>query len=145
VRDKASDFKRTGYVAVFDADSRVIKSQVHDDLLKELQESMSPLFLKSKPASSTASGSLNESSSQSPVRDMIDPMMYPLIYRRTRVLTDDGKVDLERPKSWRPSNSQITPISEKPAHSWDEMHHKERKARDFLDSQYVGKRWSNAF
>ncbi|KAJ5770862.1 uncharacterized protein N7511_002913 [Penicillium nucicola] len=145
LRDKASDFKRTGYVAVFDADSRVIKSQVHDDLLKELQESMSSLFSESKSVSSTASGDPNESGSESPVRDVIDPLMYPLIYGQTRVLADAGKVDMERPESWRSSQPQISPIPEKPARLHDEMHLEERKARDFMDSRYVGKRWSNAF
>lgn len=147
LRDKASDFKRTGYVAVFDADSRVIKSQVHDDLLKELQESMSPLFSESKSVSSTASGDPNESGSESPVRDVIDPLMYPLIYGRTLVLADEGKVDLERPESWRPSQSQIAPISEKPSDRHEEMHLEERKKSDVRDSRHVGKHkyWSNAF
>jgi hypothetical protein len=145
LQDKASDFKRTGYVAVFDADSRVIKSQVHDDLLKELQESMSPLFSESKSVSSTASGDPNESGSESPVRDVIDPLMYPLIYGRTRVLADEGKVYMERPESWRPSQSQIAPIPEKPARPCDEMHLKERKAGAFSDTRWSGKRWSNAF
>ena len=141
LRDKASDFKRTGYVAVFDADSRVIKSQVHDDLLKELRESMSPLFLESRSVSSSASGDPH------PVRDVVDPFMYPLIYGRTRVLTDGGKVDLESPESWRPSQSQIAPIPEKPSDRHEEMHLEERKKRDVRDSRHVGKQkyWSNAF
>ncbi|KAJ5318111.1 Protein of unknown function DUF4246 [Penicillium antarcticum] len=147
LRDKASDFKRTGYVAVFDADSRVIKSHVHDDLLKELQESMSSLFSESNSASSTASGDLNESGSKSPVRDVIDPLMYPLIYGRTRVLADEGKVDLERPESWRPSQSHIAPVPEKPSDRHEEMHPKEREKRDVRDSRHIGKQkyWSNAF
>lgn len=48
LRDKASDFQRTGYVAAFDADSRVIKSQVHDDLVNELRESLAPFFFGTK-------------------------------------------------------------------------------------------------
>ncbi|KAJ5771872.1 hypothetical protein N7520_002401 [Penicillium odoratum] len=132
LRDKASDFKRTGYVAVFDADSRVIKSQVHDDLLKELRESMSPLFSESRSVSSFASGDSHMSDSESPVRDVVDPFMYPLIYGRTRVLTAGGKVDMERHESWRLSQSQIAPVPEKP--------------RSFY-ARYIGKRnyWSTAF
>ncbi|KAJ6144012.1 Protein of unknown function DUF4246 [Penicillium samsonianum] len=147
LRDKASDFKRTGYVAVFDADSRVIKSQVHDDLLKELRESMSPLFSESRSASSSASDDTPRSGSESPVRHVVDPFMYPLVYGRTRVLTDGGKVDLERPESWRPSQSQIAPIPEKPSDRHEEMHFEERKERDLRDSRHHRKRkyWSNAF
>ncbi|CAG8888095.1 unnamed protein product [Penicillium egyptiacum] len=147
LRDKASDFKRTGYVAVFDADSRVIKSQVHDDLLKELRESMSPLFSESRSASSSALDDTTRSDSENPVRHMVDPFMYPLVYGRTRVLTDGGKVDLERPRSWRQSQSQIASIPEKPSNRHKEMHLEERKQRDLRDFRHHRKRkyWSNAF
>ncbi|KAJ6010746.1 Protein of unknown function DUF4246 [Penicillium sp. IBT 35674x] len=147
LRDKASDFRRTGYVAVFDADSRVVKSQVHDDLLEELRESMSPLFSKSRSVSSSASGDSHRCGPESPVRHVVDPLMYPLIYGRTRVLTDGGKVDLNRPESWRPSQSQIAPIPEKPSDRHEEMHLEEREKRDLRDSRHVRKRkyWSNAF
>ncbi|KGO38628.1 Protein of unknown function DUF4246 [Penicillium expansum] len=147
LRDKAVDFKRTGYVAVFDADSRVIKSQVHDDLLKELRESMSPLFSQSRSGSPSPSDDTPGSDSESPVRHVVDPFMYPLVYGRTRVLTDGGKVDLERPESWRPSESQIAPIPEKQTDRQYEMQFKERKGRDRKDQRYHGKRryWSNVF
>ncbi|OQE41911.1 hypothetical protein PENCOP_c004G05506 [Penicillium coprophilum] len=46
LRDKASDLKRTAYVAVFDADPRVIKSQISGDLLKQLRESTSPFSFR---------------------------------------------------------------------------------------------------
>ncbi|KAJ5526491.1 hypothetical protein N7513_010650 [Penicillium frequentans] len=156
LRDKASDFKRTGYVAVFDADSQVIKCQVHGDLLKELRVSMSPLFSESRSVSSFPLGNSHMSDSESPVRDVVDPFMYPLIYGRTRVLTAGGKVDMERPESWRLSQSQIAPVPEKPrsfysvggAHDkHEEMHLEEREKKSRMDSRYIGKRnyWSTAF
>ncbi|KAJ6036599.1 Protein of unknown function DUF4246 [Penicillium herquei] len=156
LRDKASDFKRTGYVALFDADSRVIKSQVHDDLLKELCESMSPLFSASRSVSSSALGDFHMSDSESQARDVVDPFMYPLIYGRTRVLTAGGKVDMKRPESWRLSQSQIAPVPEKPRsfYSYDnekdkdeEMHLAEREEKSPMDSRFIGKAnyWSTAF
>ncbi|KAJ5898051.1 hypothetical protein N7504_008339 [Penicillium tannophilum] len=156
LRDKASDFKRTGYVAVFDADSRVIKCQVHDDLLKELRESMSPLFSESRSVSSFALGDSYMSDSESSVRDVVDPFMYPLIYGRTRVLTAGGKVDMERPESWRLSQSQIAPVPEIPRSGYslndthyhnEEMHVEEREKKSLSDCRYIGKRnyWSTAF
>ncbi|KAJ5171086.1 Protein of unknown function DUF4246 [Penicillium coprophilum] len=101
LRDKASDFKRTGYVTVFDTDSRVIKSQVSGDLLKQLRESTSPLFSKSKLRSALPSALADPPAvdPESPVRHVVDPSMYPLVYGRTLVLTDGGKVDMERPES----------------------------------------------
>ncbi|KAG0155503.1 hypothetical protein PDIDSM_1080 [Penicillium digitatum] len=74
LQDKASDFERTGYVAVFDADSRVIKSQVHENLLEELRASMSPLFSESRPASPSASDDASRSDSETAVRHVVDPL-----------------------------------------------------------------------
>lgn len=147
LRDKASAFKRKGYVAVFDADSRVIKSQVHDDLLKELRESMSPLFSESRPVASFDSSEPHQKDSESLVRDVVDPFMYPLIYGRTRVLTEGGKVDMERPDSWRLSQSQVAPIPEELPDRHKEMHLEERNKQDQMDSRWVRKRyyWSTAF
>lgn len=147
LRDKAADFKRTGYVAVFDADSRIIKSQVHDDLLKELRESMSPLFSQSRSGLSSALDDTPGSDPESPVRHVVDPFIYPLVYGRSRVLTGGGTVDLERPESWRPSESRIAPIPEKPTDKHYEMQLKERIRRDARDHRDHGKRryWSNFF
>ncbi|KAJ5320619.1 hypothetical protein N7508_000902 [Penicillium antarcticum] len=90
LRDKASDFKRTGYIAVFDTDSRVIKSQVHNDLLKELQESMSPLFSASKSVSSTASVDPNKSVSESP--GLISAAIEP--WNEMLILGDQGRTPI---------------------------------------------------
>ncbi|KXG50195.1 Protein of unknown function DUF4246 [Penicillium griseofulvum] len=147
LRDKASDFKRTGYVAVFDADSRVIKSQVPDNLLQELRQSMSPLFSKLTPVSSSTSDDTHASDSESPVRHVVDPFMYPLVYGRTPVLIDGGTIDLERPASWRLSQSQVVPIPEKPSDRHNEMHLKERHERNSSDYRDGSKHryWSNTF
>lgn len=124
LRDKASDFQRTGYVAAFDADSRVIKSQLHDDLLGDLRQALSPLFLESRSVSSLTAERSPHTEFEGPVRHVVDPFMYPLVYGRTRVLADGGRVDLDRPESWRSSQSQTAPIphlpSEKPwEYSWN--------------------------
>ncbi|KAJ5971677.1 uncharacterized protein N7479_001595 [Penicillium vulpinum] len=147
LRDKASDFKRTGYIAVLDAGSRVIKSQVPDDLLNELRESMSPLFSDSRSLLSSTSGETPGSGSESHVRHVVDSFLYPLIYGRTRVLTDGGKVDMERPGSWGPSQSQISVIPEKPSSTHRERYRDERARVDRRDTRYFDKYryWSNAF
>lgn len=92
-------------------------------------------------------GDYPENESKGPIRH-VDPFMYPLIFGRTRVLTDGGEVDLERPESWRQSQSQIAPIPEKPSSEWpEEMHHEERMRRGREDRRYHGKSkyWSDAF
>lgn len=146
LRDKASDFQRTGYVAAFDADSRVIKSQVPEDLLDELRQSLSPLFSKSRSVSSLSSGASPEVGFEGPVRHVVDPFMYPLVFGRTRILTDGGRVDLYRPESWRSSQSRIARIPDLPPDRY-EMHSEEREKKDGGDTRDICKRnfWSNAF
>ncbi|KAJ5156925.1 Protein of unknown function DUF4246 [Penicillium canariense] len=128
LRYKASDFQRTGYVAAFDADSRVIKTLVHDDLLDELRQSLSPLFSESRSVSSLSSGDSPEPEFEGPVRHVVDPFMYPLVYGRTRVLTDGSRVDLDRPESWRWSQSRIAPIPDLRPDRY-EMHPEEREKK----------------
>ena len=108
---------------------------------------MSPLFSQSRSSSSSASGDTPRSDSESPVWHVVDPFMYPLVYGRSRVLTDGGTVDLERPESWRPLESQIALIPEKPTDRHYEMQLKERRERDVKDRRHHGKRryWSNVF
>ncbi|KAF3394386.1 hypothetical protein F1880_004724 [Penicillium rolfsii] len=146
LQDKATDFQRTGYVATFDADSRVIKSQVPEDLLDELRHSLTPLFSEPRLVSSPNSSGSPELEFDGPVRHVVDPFMYPLVYGRTRVLIDGGRVDLDKPASWRTSKSRIAPIPDLPPEYY-EMHRGERKQKDGSDSRDIGKRdlWSNAF
>lgn len=86
LHDKASDFKRTGYVRVFDADSRVCKfnTLIDRDLRQDTSEAFEPLVAYTPIQSN-----------QKPVRQLVDPSMYPLVYGSTRVLTNGGAVGLE--------------------------------------------------
>ncbi|KAF7173515.1 hypothetical protein CNMCM6106_007605 [Aspergillus hiratsukae] len=105
LQDKASDFERTGYVIVFDADSRVCKSNtlVAPDLRKDIQEAFEPL-LSSTPTDSN----------QKPVRQLVDPSMYPLVYGTTRVLTNGKAVGLEI-ENWEGyKHCQVAPTPVKP-------------------------------
>ncbi|EAW12426.1 DUF4246 domain-containing protein [Aspergillus clavatus NRRL 1] len=106
LQDKASDFKRTGYVMVFDADSRVCKSNtlIASDLRKDIQEAFGPL-LSATPTQSN----------QKPVRQLVDPSMYPLVYGSSRLYTNGGAVGLE-PWNWEEyRHCQITPKPVKPS------------------------------
>lgn len=147
LRDKAVDFKRTGRVAAFDVGSRVVKSQVSTGLLEEMNDALAPLF--SKVGSSATSGGLTHTTrSESPVRHVVDPFMYPLVFGHTRVLDQGGQIDLKRPETWEPSNSEIAPIPERPRDRCQrddpEMHDEERSQIDFRGYRKP-ELWSNAF
>ena len=151
LQDKALDFKRTGRVAAFDVGSRVVKTQVPTDLLEEMNDALAPLFIKE--GSSAISGDLTHAARRaSPVRHVVDPFMYPLVFGHTRVLDQGGRVDLKKPENWEFSNTEIAPIPERP---WDrcerddpEMHYHERD-QDAWRNDWRGhskpELWSNAF
>ncbi|KAF7136773.1 hypothetical protein CNMCM5793_006242 [Aspergillus hiratsukae] len=116
LQDKPVDFRRTGYVMVFDADSRVCKSDtlVASDLCDDLQEAFGPL-VSSIPIDST----------QKPVRQLVDPSMYPLMYGMTRVLINVGAVGLELGNWEEYRHCQIAPIPVKPTGELYEMNQDE--------------------
>ncbi|KAF7159165.1 hypothetical protein CNMCM6106_006298 [Aspergillus hiratsukae] len=105
LQDKAEDFKRTGYVMVFDADSRVCKSDtlVEPDLRKEIRDAFGSLV-----SSTPADGG------QRSLRQLVDPSMYPLVYGSTRALTNGGAVGLELGNWDEYKHCQIAPVPVKP-------------------------------
>ncbi|RLL98496.1 hypothetical protein CFD26_105121 [Aspergillus turcosus] len=127
LQDKAVDFKRTGYVMVFNADSGVCKSNtlVAPDLRKDIQEAFEPL-LSSTPTDSN----------QKPVRQLVDPSMYQLVYGTTRVLTNGGAVGLEI-ENWEGyKHCQIAPTPVKPTGRLYEINQNEI-AREVDSRRYV--------
>ncbi|RAH67604.1 DUF4246 domain-containing protein [Aspergillus aculeatinus CBS 121060] len=144
LRDKAADFKRKGHVAVFDADSRVIKAEVDASLLADLRTAMEPLFSSTEKPDSEDKEALVEAGVQGPIRHVVDPSMYPLVYGRTKVLINGGKVDLDSFESCDNSRCQTAPIPNKLTKGLYELHPEER---DFNDGRRMGKPkyWSNNF
>ncbi|PYH85253.1 hypothetical protein BO82DRAFT_380854 [Aspergillus uvarum CBS 121591] len=105
------------HVAVFDADSRVIKAEVDAPV---------------------------EAGLQGPIRHVVDPSMYPLVYGRTKVLIDGGKVDLGGLGLYDESRCKTAPIPDKLPEQVYELHPNERNSND---GRRMGKPkyWSNNF
>ncbi|KAJ5475142.1 hypothetical protein N7539_008208 [Penicillium diatomitis] len=151
LQDKAMDFRRTGRVAAFDVGSRVVKTRVPTDLLREMNDALAPLF--AKEPSSAASGDLTYTARrESPVRHVVDPSMHPLVFGHTRVLDQGGQIDFQRPETWNSSNTGIAPIPERPRdrcqREESEMHADERREdawRDDGRGHSKPELWSNAF
>ncbi|RAH47137.1 uncharacterized protein BO95DRAFT_441568 [Aspergillus brunneoviolaceus CBS 621.78] len=144
LQDKAADFKRKGHVAVFDADSRVIKAEVDASLLADLRTAMEPLFSSTEKPDSEDKEALVEAGVQGPIRHVVDPSMYPLVYGRTRVLINGGKVDLDSFESCDNSLCQTAPIPDKLTKHPYELNHEERDPDDGRATNKP-KYWSNKF
>jgi hypothetical protein len=86
LKNKARESKRTGYVIVKDGDSPVAKSDrlVSLSLLQKLQRGLRPLL-------DDRTRSFDEWGKYSPLRHLVDPSLYPLVYGRTQVLVDGGR------------------------------------------------------
>ncbi|OJK03589.1 hypothetical protein ASPACDRAFT_1862977 [Aspergillus aculeatus ATCC 16872] len=144
LREKAANFKRKGHVAVFDADSRVIKAEVDASLLADLRTAMEPLFSSTEEPNSEDKEAPVEAGVQGPVRHVVDPSMYPLVYGRTKVFINGGKVNLDSFESCDYSGCQTAPIPDKLIKHPYELNHEER---DPYDGRGTNKPnyWSNKF
>lgn len=82
LRDKAAYFRENGFIRVLDTGSCVCKSDTEalDVLAGVFRREVVPLREEHRCSTSTFS--------------LVDPLLYPLVYGRSQVLTDGGKVDL---------------------------------------------------
>lgn len=98
LRDKAATFKETGLVSVFDSASCVVKSDVliSRKILEKLQTGTSSLVTEV----STGKGSYDllhresDFTSNKRTMNLVDPSLFPLIFGRTKVLSEGGSLDL---------------------------------------------------
>ncbi|KAK7709768.1 hypothetical protein SLS64_006009 [Diaporthe eres] len=91
LRDKAKRFERIGRVLVLDAGSRVSKSdqRVSEALRQELKDAVKPLLDRPDAERDWHPGSDDK------VLNLVHPSLFPLVYGRTRVLVNGGKVPLD--------------------------------------------------
>ncbi|KAG8160806.1 hypothetical protein KVR01_009070 [Diaporthe batatas] len=91
LRDKARRFEHTGRVLVFDAGSRISKSdqRVTETLRQELKDAVRPLLERPDSERDWHPGSDGK------VLNLVHPSLFPLVYGRTKVLVNGGKVPLD--------------------------------------------------
>jgi hypothetical protein len=98
LRDKALDFREKQHIRVLDTGTCVCKSDTADltALSKAFQQSVPSVLEQQQDW-----GKLDWRSNQ--VLSLIDPSLFPLIYGRSPILLDGGKVDLQH--IWEPQPS----------------------------------------
>ncbi|KAI5465081.1 hypothetical protein BGZ63DRAFT_379299 [Mariannaea sp. PMI_226] len=86
LRDKATEFAKTGLVLDLETSSRVCKSDVvvPQELQAEFREAVRPLL--NQPDKDWLPGSNDQ------VLNLVDPSLYPLVFNRSLVLSKGGKV-----------------------------------------------------
>ncbi|KAI7784137.1 hypothetical protein LA080_010449 [Diaporthe eres] len=91
LRDKAKRFERIGRVLVLDAGSRLSKSdqRISQSLRQELKDAVKPLLDRPDAERDWHPGSDDK------VLNLVHPSLFPLVYGRTRVLVNGGKVPLD--------------------------------------------------
>lgn len=91
LRDKAKLLERTGRVLVLDAGSRLSKSdqRVSESLRQELKDAVKPLLDRPDVERDWHPGSGDK------VLNLVHPSLFPLVYGRTKVLVNGGKVPLD--------------------------------------------------
>lgn len=91
LQDKARRFEKVGRVMVLDGNSRVSKSDtsISQDLNQELRKAVQPLLERPDEGKDWHPGSDGQ------VLDLVHPSLFPLVFGRTRVLTDGGCVPLD--------------------------------------------------
>ena len=97
LRDKAAVFKETGLIAVLDSASCIIKSDVlvSRGVLDQLRTGIDSFLAEMSPGQEPPDlHRVLEPSSSDRIVDLIDPALFPLIYGRTKVLTERGALDL---------------------------------------------------
>lgn len=105
LRDKARRFKKTGRVLVFDAASRISKSdtKIPETLNQELRRAVQPLLDLPEDEKDWHPGSREQ------VLDLVHPSLFPLVFDRTRVLMDGGTVSLDFGNTNAFENTKIAP------------------------------------
>ncbi|KAJ9136822.1 Protein of unknown function DUF4246 [Pleurostoma richardsiae] len=91
LRDKAKLFEETGKTFSYDSASRCVKSDVlvSKELRDELLEGVAPLLAVPDEEKDYHPGSNDQ------VLNLVHPSLFPLVYGRTRVLSQGGQVDLD--------------------------------------------------
>ncbi|KAH0171370.1 hypothetical protein KCU67_g2216, partial [Aureobasidium melanogenum] len=84
LRDKAPYFEQTGNIVVFNTGAGIVKSDaVAETIQTELRDAAELLEADEKAPRQQA------------VLNLVDPSLFPLVYGRTRVLMDSGRVSLD--------------------------------------------------
>ena len=86
LRDKADEYKEKHYVRILDTGSCVCKSDtlVPEQLQLDLQTGARPLLTHQN----------QERDDVDPVLRIVDPCLYPLVYGRSPVMVDGGRVEM---------------------------------------------------
>lgn len=110
LRDKARRFEGTGRVLVFDAGSRISKSdrRVTEALRQELKEAVRPLL--ERPDSERDW----HPDSDDKVLNLVHPSLFPLVYGRTKVLVNGGTVPLNFSSAGPYGEAETAPYIEQP-------------------------------
>ncbi|KFY38791.1 hypothetical protein V495_06374 [Pseudogymnoascus sp. VKM F-4514 (FW-929)] len=90
LRDKASRFEEAQFVRLMDAGAAACKSDtlVSESLRVALRDNIAPLLEESKAR--------QDHDPNQVLLELVDPMLFPLIYGKSLVLMDGGQVDLLR-------------------------------------------------
>lgn len=106
LRDKAKRFERIGRVLVLDAGSRISKSdqRVSESLRQELKDAVRPLLDRPDAERDWHPGSDDK------VLNLVHPSLFPLVYGRTRVLVNGGKVPLDFANVEALEGAEIAPL-----------------------------------
>lgn len=105
LRDKAKRFERIGRILVLDAGSGVSKSdqRVPESLRQELKDAVRPLQDRPDAERDWHPGSNDK------VLNLVHPSLYPLVYGRTKVLLNGGKVPLDFASAGVPDGAETAP------------------------------------
>lgn len=105
LRDKAKRFERIGRVLVLDAGSRLSKSdqRVSEALRQELKDAVKPLLDRPDAERDWHPGSGDK------VLNLVHPSLFPLVYGRTKVLLNGGKVPLDFASAGVPEGAETAP------------------------------------
>lgn len=107
LRDKARRFGKTGRVLVLDSGSTVSRSdqRVPESLRKELKDAVRPLLEQPDAERDWHPGSEDK------VLNLVHPSLFPLVYGRTKVLANGGKVPLDFASAEPPGGAEIAPLN----------------------------------
>lgn len=105
LRDKARRFERIGRILVLDAGSVVSKSdqRVPESLRQELKDAVRPLQDQPDAERDWHPGSNDK------VLNLVHPSLFPLVYGRTKVLLNGGKVPLDFASAGVPDMAETAP------------------------------------
>lgn len=119
LRDKGSEYRDKKFVKVLDTGSCVCKGDgmLDDTVVATIASDLTPLFEEAatlrRESTPPAEGSKYSDDEGATVVDVIDPLLYPLVYGETLVLSKGGHVQMQNLFGLLPS-SNPAPCSEDP-------------------------------